>query len=147
MRRTAMDRRSPSAPRRARGATLLEAVFAVLLLGISVPPILGFFRQGTLSSIAPERQTAAYFLAMERMEEIIADRHSSTRGYSYLTAAHYPAESLAGGFTRTAAFNEVSSADLTTHQSGTGYLLITVTVQYSAPAGSYAISSLVCDRS
>lgn len=142
-----MEPRSPSPVRRARGATLLETVFAVLILGISMPPILGFFRQGTLSSIAPERQTAAYFLAMERMEEIIADRHSSTRGFSYLTAAHYPAESLAGGFTRAATFDDVSPADLTTHQSGSGYRLITVTVQYSAPAGSYALASLVCDRS
>jgi Tfp pilus assembly protein PilV len=132
---------------RGRGVTLLETVFAVLLLGISVPPILGFFAQGTLSSIAPERQTAAYFLAMERLEEIIADRHSSTRGYSYLAAAHYLAESLSGGFTRTVAFDEVSSADLTTHQAGSGYLLITVNVQYTAPAGSYRLSYLACDRS
>jgi hypothetical protein len=139
-------RRKPMGGRTA-GFSIIEAVAAIVLLGIAVPPILAFLLQGARGGIFPERQTTSYFLAMEKMEEIIADRHSSSRGYSYLTAAHYPDENLADGYVRTVAFSEVSPVDLTAPQTGSGYLKITVTVTHAAPAGSYRISYLVCNLS
>ncbi len=126
------------------GFTLIEVVAALVVLGIAVPPVLAFLAQSGVKGVFPERQTAAYFLAIEKLETIIADRHSPTRGYAYLTAANYPEEALADGFTRTVAFQEVAPTNLSTVQPGSGYLRITVTVSYSNPAGSYRISYLVC---
>jgi Tfp pilus assembly protein PilV len=142
-----MDVRCGSMRGRAAGFSILEAVAAIVLLGIAVPPILSFLLEGARGGIFPERQTISYFLAMERMEEIIADRHSSSRGYSYLIPAHYPDESLTDGYVRMVAFSEVSPADLATPQSGSGYLKITVTVTHAAPAGSYRLTSIVCNLS
>jgi prepilin-type N-terminal cleavage/methylation domain-containing protein len=127
------------------GFTLIEVVAAVVLLGIAVPPILAFLAQSGVKGVFPERQTAAYFLAVEKLETIIADRHSPNRGYAYLTTANYPAETLSDGYTRTVAFQEVAPTSLASAQSGSGYLRITVTVSYANPTGSYRISYVVCN--
>ena len=127
--------------------TVLELVAAIVILGIAVTPVLTYFFETCKKSVLPERHTKAYFLAIEKMEEIIADRHSSLRGYSYLDTANYPDESLSGGYSRSVTFTEVSSTDLSTEQSGSGYKKISVTVSYSPPAGSYTLSYVVCDLS
>ena len=128
------------------GVTILEALLAVTLLGICVPPVLRFFTQAAADSIAPERQTAAYFLAVEGMEEVLADRHSPGRGYAYLRPDHYPRASLEGGYTRTVELTEVSPEDLQTPRAGSGCLLVTVTVDCASPAVSHRVSCLVCDQ-
>lgn len=127
------------------GFTLLELIAAVALLGIAVPPILAFLAQSGVKGVFPERQTAAYFLAVEKLEELIADRHSPNLGYAHLTTANHPAETLPGGFTRTVAFLEVASSNLSSAHTGSGCLRITVTVSYANPTGSYQISYVVCN--
>jgi Tfp pilus assembly protein PilV len=86
------------------GTSLFELVLVIVLIGVGIVPILATFREAAQRSPLSELQTRAAFLAAERMEEIIADRLSAARGYTWITAANYPVEtSIAGfpGFTRT----------------------------------------------
>lgn len=131
-----------------RGFTIIELVVAIVVLGIAVPPLLAFFAQTGEASVRSERETTAYFLAMEKIEEVVADRHASGRGYAYLDAANYPSENPVSGFAsyqRSVAFEEVDPSDLETAQSGSGYMKATVTVSYSGPSGSYALSCVFCN--
>ncbi len=127
--------------------TILELVAAIVLLGITVPPVLHFFAESLQKSLRPERQTQASFLAAEKMEEIVADRHSTDRGYEYLKNAHYPEEELENGFSRTVSCTEVSSSDLSTSDDGSGYLKVVVTVQPGDETGGAQLTHLFCDLS
>src|SRR5439155_927223 len=58
--------------------------------------------------------TIAAQLAQAKMEELAADRNSPTRGFSYLVAANYPAESPVPafpGYSRSVAFASDSTYD------------------------------------
>jgi prepilin-type N-terminal cleavage/methylation domain-containing protein len=129
-----------------RGFTLVETIAVILVISIAFPPLMWSIRQAHLARVAPARFSIARWLAAEKLEDIIADRNSATRGYSYLTAAHYPAEATINGFTgfsRTVSLSE-TGADLTT--SGAGYMKVTVTVSFQDGAGttrSYPLSVIV----
>ncbi len=119
------------ATRRSPGFTLVEAIVGIVILSVAVPPMLWAIRQAHLHRIGQVLASRARWLAQERLEDVIADRHSATRGYAYLIAANYPAEaSIAGfpGFTRSVALQE-TAADLSS--AGTGYMKATVTVSYT----------------
>ena len=131
-----------------RGFTLIEAIIAIVVLSIAVPPMLWSIRASHVQRVSPMKASQARWLATEKLEDIIADRHSTTRGYSYLTSGNYPNESsITGspGFTRSVAFTE-TTANLST--SGTGYKKCVVTVTWIDGAGvsrSLAISTVVTD--
>lgn len=133
---------------RRRGFTLIEAVAAIVILGIAVPPCLWAIRQAQIHRVSAMLPSKARWLAIEKLEDIIADRHSTTRGFTYLTGANYPNESsIAGspGFTRSVSFTQ-TKADLTT--AGTGYMKTTVTVGWTDTTGtarSLAISTVITD--
>jgi prepilin-type N-terminal cleavage/methylation domain-containing protein len=131
-----------------RGFTLIETIIAIVVLSIAVPPMLWSIRESHIQRVGPMMASKARWLATEKLEDIIADRHSTTRGYAYLVTANYAAEaSISGsaGFTRTVTFTE-TAADLST--AGTGYKRCTVTVGWTDGAGtarSLSISSVVTD--
>ena len=77
----------------------------------------------------------ARWLASEKLEMIIADRHSASRGYPYVTSGNYAAEpSVAGfaGFSRSVSVSE-TGADLV--GAGTGYKNVAVSVSYTNGSG------------
>jgi prepilin-type N-terminal cleavage/methylation domain-containing protein len=134
--------------RKSRGFTITECVVAIVVLGIAVPPMMYALRAAhrhRVNAILPSR---ARWLATEKLEDITADRHSTTRGYTYLASANYPAESsITGypGFTRSVAFN-VTGADLVS--AGSGYKKATVTVSWTDATGtarSLALSTVLTD--
>lgn len=131
-----------------RGFTLLEGVAAMVILGIAIPPMLWAVRQAHIHRVSAIKPSRARWLVTEKMEDIIADRHSTTRGYAYLAAANYPNEaSIAGfpGYTRSVTFNE-TKADLVT--AGLGYKKTTVTVAWTDTTGTarnIAISTIITD--
>lgn len=133
-----------------RAFTITEAVVALVILGVALPPMLWAVRQQHKDRISPVLASRARWLASEKLEDVIADRHSTTRGYAYLVAGNYPAEaSVAGfpGFSRSVAFSE-TGADLAS--AGTGFKRATVTVGWNDPAGtarSLAIATIVTDYS
>lgn len=114
-----------------RGFTLIEAIVAVLVVSIAAPATLLVIRDAMVRRTAPIMASRARWLAAERIEDVIADRHSATRGWAYVTQANYASEAtVAGfdGFSRTTSVVE-RAADLAS--VGTGYKVVTVTVSWS----------------
>lgn len=109
-----------------KGFTLIEAIAAVVILGLAIPPMLWAVQEAEIHRVTPLMYTTARWLAAEKIEDVIADRFSPTRGYNYVVAANYPAEAAVAGFPayrRTVTIAETGS-DLVT--PGTGYKTVTV---------------------
>src|SRR6185295_7755854 len=83
-----------------RGFTLVECVAAVVIVATAVPPMLWAVRTSSNRRVNTVLASRARWLAAEKLEDIIADRHSTTRGYTYLLSSNYPAESSVSGFTQ-----------------------------------------------
>ena len=134
--------------RRRRGLTLIEAIAALVLLTIAVPPTLWAIGDAQVQRAGAVLATRARFLATEKLEDAIADRHDPNRLYAYVVNANYPAESaITGfpGFTRTVSVAE-TAANLSS--AGTGYKTVTVTVGWTDPrrgARSLVIKTVVTD--
>lgn len=131
-----------------RGFTLVEALIAVVILAVAVPPMLVALRDASGRRTDAVRSAQAQWLAAERLEDVMADRHSTTRGYTWVVGGNYAAEaSVAGfpGFTRSVAVSE-TGADLSS--TGTGFKRVTVTVGWTDTMGraqSVAVSTVVTD--
>ena len=131
-----------------RGFTIIEAIAAVVIIGVAIPPMLWGIKQAHGHRSAQILASRARWLAVEKLEDILADRHSTSRGYAYLTAANYPAEGQVSGFenfSRAVAFQE-TEADLAT--AGTGYMTVTCTIGFKDATGqtrSLALATIVTD--
>jgi Tfp pilus assembly protein PilV len=97
---------------RQRGFTLIELVAIIILLSIAGTAILGMFGQvGRSLTTNQDTQTGAQ-LVQEKAEQILADRRNPARGFAWIMAANYPAETPISGF---AAFDRsVTISDITT---------------------------------
>lgn len=128
-----------------RGLTLVELMASVVVLAVALPPVLSVFAQASKAQVLAELQATSYFLATTKMEEILADRHAATRGFSHLSTSNYPSESpVLGypGYGRSVTFREVDAVDLTTTDIGSGYLEVTVTVSYAGPGESVVLTGM-----
>jgi type II secretory pathway pseudopilin PulG len=129
---------------------MLEIVATIVLIGTAAPALLTAVRDTTARRASVQQQVVARWLACEKLEDIIADRHSTTRGWNYLITANYPDEPSVNGFpafARTAAFID-TGPDLLT--AGTGYRKVTVTVTYPdvrEGTKSLSLSTIVTDYS
>jgi prepilin-type N-terminal cleavage/methylation domain-containing protein len=135
---------------RHHGFTLIEAIAAIVILSISVPAMLWSVRHAHIQRVNPTMASTARWLAMEKLEDVIADAHSSTRGYGYVVNANYAAENPVSGFVAfTRAVSVVETGpDLVS--AGTGYKKVTVTVSWTdatATARSLNIATVVTDQS
>ncbi len=116
--------------------TLIEAIAAVVLLSVSVPPMLWAVRSAHAGRTGPVQGSRARWLAVEKLEDVIADRHSTTRGYDYLIPTNYPNETQVSGFSnfrRSVTLTE-TLADLTT--PGNGYMTVAVNVSWIDGSGT-----------
>jgi prepilin-type N-terminal cleavage/methylation domain-containing protein len=97
---------------RQRGFTLIELVAIIVLLSIAGTAILGMFGQvGRSLTTNQDTQTGAQ-LVQEKAEQILADRRNAARGFAWIVAANYPAETPISGF---AAFDRsVTISDIAT---------------------------------
>jgi prepilin-type N-terminal cleavage/methylation domain-containing protein len=139
---------------RPRGFTLIETVAAILILAVAVPPMLWAVSQAQQKRANPMLASKARWLAIEKLEDIIADRHSTSgnRGWDYLIAGNYPAENpgdISGfpQFGRTVTLVE-TQADLSTPDSDGGYMKVTVTVTWTNAEGdsqSLSISTVLTE--
>lgn len=122
--------------RRVRAFTLIECIVAIVILAVAVPAMVLAVREAHSRRAAPVLASRASWLAVEKLEDVIADRNSTTRGYTYLNATNYPAELAITdfpGFSRSVAFTE-TTANLAT--AGYGYMRVTVTVNWTDPGPS-----------
>ncbi|MHC4127984.1 MAG: type IV pilus modification PilV family protein [Planctomycetota bacterium] len=139
---------------RRRGFTLIETVAAIVILAVAVPPMLWAVAQAQHKRANPMLASKARWLAMEKLEDIVADRHSESgnRGWDYLIAANYGDEakgSITGypQFSRTVTFLE-TEADLSTPSATGGYMNVTVAVTWTNAEGasqSLSISTVLTE--
>ncbi|MCE7973626.1 MAG: type II secretion system protein [Leptolyngbya sp. PLA1] len=81
-----------------RGFTLMESIVGVVLLAVSLPPLIWALGESRRTAAGPAQADVAYWLATERLEDIVADRSTAGRGFGYLSPEHYPDESAVAGF-------------------------------------------------
>lgn len=130
------------------GFTLIETVAAVVILAIGIAPMLWAVQEAQVQRVNPLQASRARWLATEKLEDVIADRHSGTRGYTYLINGNYPTQNPVSGFpgfTRSVSITE-TAADLSS--AGTGYKTAEVTVAWIDGAGqarSLAVSTVLTD--
>lgn len=134
--------------RRPRGLTLIEAIIAVVVIGAAVPPILLAVRDASVKRAAPIRAAQARWLAAEKLEDVIADRHSTARGYGYVVAGNYPAESSISGFAGFSRSTSIVETGASLSGGGTGFKTVTVAVTWrdsAGPSRSFSLSTVVTD--
>ena len=85
--------------RHKHGFTLIETVASIVILAVAVPPIMWAISEAEAERVTPVMASRARWLAVEKLEDVIADRHSTTRGWSYLIPGNYAAETPVTGFT------------------------------------------------
>src|SRR3990167_6581319 len=84
-----------------KGFSFIEAILTTALMSWALWGILTVFYSASNSSLEGDYRVVASQLASEKMEEVIADK--SFQGYSTITEANYPDETLAdpyNGFAR-----------------------------------------------
>ena len=127
-----------------RGFTLIEFVLMIAVLAIAATPILNFFAEMGPRSVASEMHGIAHLLAIDRAEQILADRHSPSRGLSYVLSG-YSSDTPVAGYSRSVTLREISELDLESSASGTGFYECKVTVAY--PGGDTEVKVILCDES
>ncbi|MDX2115855.1 MAG: prepilin-type N-terminal cleavage/methylation domain-containing protein [Planctomycetota bacterium] len=132
-----------------RGFTLVETIAVLVVLAVFVPPALLAVRDSAVRSVSATLVSRARWLATEKLEDIIADRHSTTRGYAYVDESSYPDEPAVADspqFSRSVSVVE-TGADLLS--AGAGYKRIAVTVSWNDPIRglqSIVIETAVTDQ-
>jgi len=119
-----------------KGFTLVEAVMALVMMSLVIVPIMTAAQRLSRDQVTPIQVSRARWLATEKLEEVIADRSSTTRGYSYVITSNYPAENPVAtdpDFSRSVTITE-TGADLQT--SGTGYKTVTVVISWTDVTGT-----------
>lgn len=137
------DRRSW---RRRRGLTLIESIGALLLVSLAVPSLMLAVRESHLRRVTPIMMSRARWVAGEKLEALIADRHSGTRGYAYLVNGNYPAERFVPGYPGFSRSVQITETDHTLSGAGTGCKTVSVTVSWRDPlrgARSLTLSTVV----
>lgn len=116
---------------RHNGFTLIETIAAIVLVAVALPPMMWSIREAHAERANPVLASRARWLAVSKLEDVIADRNSTTRGYAYLLVGNYLAEpTIPGspGFSRAVTLNE-TLADLST--PGAGFMIATVSVSWT----------------
>jgi type II secretory pathway pseudopilin PulG len=134
--------------RRQRAFTVIEAVAAVVVIGVAIPPMLWGVKQAHAYRSSQLLASKARWLAAERLEDIIADRHSTTRGYTYVLTANYPAEAQVSGFANFSRSVSVQETGADLASPGAGYKSVTCSVGYKDGTGttrSLAITTVLTD--
>lgn len=74
------------------GFTLIEVAILIVIAGIAILPLAMLFATTSIHSSDARSASVAASLAQAKLEEITADRRSSTRGFPYLQSVNYPSE-------------------------------------------------------
>ncbi|MFP3870950.1 MAG: prepilin-type N-terminal cleavage/methylation domain-containing protein [Syntrophobacteria bacterium] len=123
-----------------RGFTLLEVIIIIVLVGIFMAAIGLPFVSGIRESHLPEIVATAHFLAAERLEELA--------GADYDALADEPRAAVSGylDYEREVDETEVTEADLSTPEAGSGYRTVRVTVYHNdLPAAGISLETLRAD--
>ncbi len=126
----------------------MEVVATIVVIGLAAPALLIAVRDATVRRASNQQQIIARWLVCEKLEDVVADRHSATRGWSYIATANYPAEATVNGFVAFARTTTITETGSDLASPGNGYRTVTVTVTYrDAREGtkSIAIATVLTD--
>jgi len=107
------------------GFTLIEVVLIIVMVSIFMASIMLPFISSLRQSDLPEVSSIAYFLALEKLEELAPQTTGSISAESRSAVSGY------GDYEREVAVEDVNCDDLTTSQAGSGCRKVTVTVYHS----------------
>lgn len=109
-----------------RGFSMIEIVTTIVFIAIAFPAILQLYSYIFINSSIYQTETRAIMLCNQKMEEVITDKTSPSRGFGWvITSGRYPAENLTGGFVRTAVIDTAGK-----YFSGVSYAEVVVTVTH-----------------
>lgn len=134
-----------------RAATIIEIAMAIVILSVALPPLVGAFADASMQSILPVNEAIASFLAIDRMEEMVARRYAGTldgvTGYDAITTANYPSESPVTGFSRFDRQVTVTLVDKDLNPAGSElhYKLVRVTVTWNGGSDQLVIERVLAD--
>lgn len=120
---------------RGKGFTFIEAILAMLIIGIGCTGLMTAFTVVNRQSGDTQMTVTAAFLAQEQMERIVADK--IYRGYPFIVPNNYPPQVLPVPFerySRSIVIQEVAPGDLRTNQGGSGLKRVDITMQWGAAA-------------
>ena len=122
--------------RNAAGFTLIEVVVIIVMVAIFMAaigiPLLNSIRESDL----PEISTIAYFLGLEKLEELGPQTTGSINAEARAAVSGY------GDYEREVDVVDVSCSDLSTPKAGSGCRKITVTVYHSKIPNGVSLVSL-----
>jgi hypothetical protein len=116
-----------------RAFTLTEAIAAVVILAVAMPPMLWALQEAHLGRAGRILATRAVWLAAERIEDIIADRHAS--GFNAVDPGSYAPEDPVPGFPGFSRSVSVSHTGADLVSPGTTHARVAVRVSYTDGRG------------
>jgi hypothetical protein len=118
------------------GYSLVELAAAIIIIGITLPALVGFFAGILRDSVESEMINRAIFLAHEKMEEISADKYG--HGFNYLAGpALYPPENI-DQFIRTVSISNVK-------REGIDGVEVLVSISHPALMNTYSLTQFFTD--
>jgi type II secretory pathway pseudopilin PulG len=123
-------------PLKSDGFTLVEVVLIIVMVSIFMASIMLPFISSLRESDLPEVASIAYFLALEKLEELGAETTGSISAESRSAVSGY------GDYEREVAVEDVNCNDLSTPKAGSGCRKITVTVHHSKIPDGVTLVSL-----
>ena len=122
--------------RNAAGFTLIEVIVIIVMVSVFFTaiglPLLNSLKESDL----PEIATVAYFLGLEKLEELSAQTSGSISNEAKAAVSGY------GDYERQVVVEDVDCNDLTTSQAGSGCRKVTVTVYHARIANGVSLVTL-----
>ena len=122
--------------RNAAGFTLMEVIMIIVIVSVFMAaigiPLLSSLRESDL----PEISTIAYFLGLEKLEEMGTQTTGSISDEAKAAVSGY------GDYEREVVVDDVNCDDLSTSESGSGCRKVTVTVYHSRIPNGVSLVSL-----
>ena len=122
--------------RDAAGFTLIEVILIIVIVSVFMAaigiPLLNSLRESDL----PEIATIAYFLGLEKLEELAGQTTGSISAEAKAAVSGY------GDYEREVVVDDVNCDDLSTSESGSGCRKVTVTVYHSRIPNGVSLVSL-----
>jgi type II secretory pathway pseudopilin PulG len=122
--------------RNSAGFTLIEVILIIVMVSVFMAaialPLLSSVRESDL----PEVASIAYFLALEKLEELAPVTTGSISAESRSAVSGY------GDYEREVAVADVNCNDLSTSQAGSGCRKVTVTVYHARLPNGVSLVSL-----
>jgi len=118
------------------GFTLVEVVLIIVMVSIFMASIMLPFISSLRESDLPEVASIAYFLALEKLEELAPVTTGSISAESRAAVSGY------GDYEREVAVADVNCDDLSTSQAGSGCRKVTVTVYHARMPNGVSLVTL-----